>query len=1178
MKQYPFKNLYRMACVSAILWGAVLSLGLLFLCAPANAEYGKDWVQVKADDDLPWTSRENLGVLSYSNKLWAFGGWDGAYNNDVYSSPDGVTWTEETNTAAWSARHHFASVVFDNRMWLIGGQDDIGYKNDVWWSVDGVNWTEATGNASWSIRTGHSVIVANGEMWLLGGFYFDGSNHYYNDVWRSSDGVTWTSVTNNAPWSARYDHTAEYFNEKFWVFGGNNGTYNNDIWYSSDGEVWTEASEPAAWGTRNAHNSFIHDSRIWIIGGANTGVRIGDAWYSNDGLEWTAAITNADWARSDFGSAVFNGAIFLVGGLGSSSRLSDVWKSSIGVGVDWHMLTNTPGWGARTIPAATIHDGKAWIAGGYDLNDTMYHDVWSSNDGQSWTQSTAAAEWSGRAGLQMVSYDGKLWILGGNWWNGSSWISMNDVWYSADGSTWTQATGGSPWQARRYHSCIVYDNKMWLMGGRVNVFAMVNDVWYSTDGANWTQATASAGWSPRCSFGASVFDGKMWVFGGEYESGGDHAYLNDIWSSTDGINWTQSTDAASWPARGGHAAVVRDDEIWLFGGTNNVSEFNDVWKSVDGTGWEKVSDAADWSGRTHFSAVTLDGKLLLFAGQQPSGSQFFGDVWCTPTVLITTQPRTQSVALGNSITFSVVAEGVLPFTYQWRKDGVDIPDATDATYSILSATELDEGSYDCVITNVAGTVTSDPAMLYVVEETTIMLPGDVPLELVKILAGNFMMGRYLNELSSNIYEDPQHAVTIEYDFYMGKYEITQAQWLALMGSWPGTAPSASYGVGDNYPAYYLSWDDIQNFITALNAHITNTSQGPVTMRLPSEAEWEYACRAGTTTRFYFGDSLECPSDCSDCAAGVLSGNRTDYMWYCGNNSPYGSKPVGGKYPNAFGLYDMSGNVFEWCEDDFHYSYSGAPDNGSAWLESPREADRVLRGGYWDYDSGLCRSASRGSRTSTFRYTDGFRVAAVNPCAPDLNSPVISLLGNATVSVECNTVYADAGATASDNCDGDLSAGIVAVNPINTAIPGTYTVTYNVMDAANNAATEVTRFVTVEDTTAPVITLLGDASLEIACGTMYVNAGATATDVCGGNLTTAIVTNNPVNVMVSGTYTVLYNVSDAASNAATEVTRTVTVQDNCPTLGEEMTILLPGDVPLELVRIPAGTFMMGALPR
>jgi formylglycine-generating enzyme required for sulfatase activity len=255
------------------------------------------------------------------------------------------------------------------------------------------------------------------------------------------------------------------------------------------------------------------------------------------------------------------------------------------------------------------------------------------------------------------------------------------------------------------------------------------------------------------------------------------------------------------------------------------------------------------------------------------------------------------------------------------------------------------------------------------QEIIIELPGlpsgAIPLTMVYIPPGSFEMGSPEFERSRDGDEGPVHTVNIAYDFYMSKYEITQAQWTALMGS----NPADDNGVGDDYPVYNVNWLHCADFVDALN------DLGVGLFRLPSEAEWEYCCRAGTSTRFHFGDSLGCADDCSNCEAGTLPGNRTNYMWYCGNNSTTRDvKAVGLKIPNAFGLYDMLGNVREWVRDWHHDTYDGAPTDGSPWLV-PMGLQNVVRGGDHDDTARYCRSANREREWPADKWNYlGFRVA------------------------------------------------------------------------------------------------------------------------------------------------------------------------------------------------------------
>ncbi|GCL45523.1 formylglycine-generating enzyme family protein [Microcystis aeruginosa] len=233
------------------------------------------------------------------------------------------------------------------------------------------------------------------------------------------------------------------------------------------------------------------------------------------------------------------------------------------------------------------------------------------------------------------------------------------------------------------------------------------------------------------------------------------------------------------------------------------------------------------------------------------------------------------------------------------------------------------------------------------------LPNGITLEMVSLPAGQFLMGSADSDSDAQSREKPQHQVQVN-SFAIGKYPVTQAQYEAVMG----TNPSHFKNNPQN-PVEQVSWNDAQAFCQKLS-RITGKTYG-----LPTEAEWEYACRAGTTTRYYFGDDAN---------------QLGDYAWYDGNSQET-THPVGQKKPNAWGLYDMSGNVWEWCEDDWHDNYIGAPKDGSAWTinNDNRSHPKCLRGGSWYNYPLSCRSAYRGRSNPGNDYDDrGFRVACVSP--------------------------------------------------------------------------------------------------------------------------------------------------------------------------------------------------------
>lgn len=218
--------------------------------------------------------------------------------------------------------------------------------------------------------------------------------------------------------------------------------------------------------------------------------------------------------------------------------------------------------------------------------------------------------------------------------------------------------------------------------------------------------------------------------------------------------------------------------------------------------------------------------------------------------------------------------------------------------------------------------------------------NSIGMEFMEIPAGEFQMGSTQSED-----EKPVHKVKISEVFYLGKYEVTQAEWQAVMGNNPSSFK------GDRLPVESVSWNDCQEFLKKLNA-----KKDGYTYRLPSEVEWEYACRAGTT--------------------GDYAGNLDEMAWYASNSGDK-THPVGQKKPNAWGLHDMHGNVYEWCQDWYQGSYDGAPTNSIAWESGSDKQFRVLRGGSWFVDARDCRSVHRGRLIPEYRDGNfGFRVVVV----------------------------------------------------------------------------------------------------------------------------------------------------------------------------------------------------------
>lgn len=308
----------------------------------------------------------------------------------------------------------------------------------------------------------------------------------------------------------------------------------------------------------------------------------------------------------------------------------------------WVNVTSNAAWAPRDGAGGLVYDGKMWMIGGWNpgiLTKKCSNDVWNSIDGANWVQIKPntftetydpETDWEGRHTAGYVVYQDKMWIVGGDPLQGHY---QSDVWNTTDGADWTHVNKNNPvpWGPRALHHTLVFNDKIWVMGGQtMPQFApaaehFYNDIWNSTDGVNWTQVqTEGDMWSPRGQIGNSVvFNGRMWILGGgTYDTPGQtyRNFYNDVWSSADGIHWEKHIDNAPWYPRQYHEVAVWDNKMWVMEGWNGGNR-NDVWYSEDGTNWHEVKNTP-WAPRHAATVYTYDDALWMVAGNNMGR-----DVW-----------------------------------------------------------------------------------------------------------------------------------------------------------------------------------------------------------------------------------------------------------------------------------------------------------------------------------------------------------------------------------------------------------------------------------------------------------------------------------------------------------------------------------------------------------------------
>lgn len=252
--------------------------------------------------------------------------------------------------------------------------------------------------------------------------------------------------------------------------------------------------------------------------------------------------------------------------------------------------------------------------------------AWSSSDGLSW-KGYAKADWGERIGMAYIFFNHKLWMLGGMIYDQPQTGFRNDLWNSADGKDWSQVSAKAAWQPRREPRVVMFKNRLWLFGGAIKSAPnkgpreFLNDVWSSEDGINWSQVSANAAWTPRDPRHILVFKDRLWMIGSQG--------TRDVWRSDDGISWVQTT-RARWQVRYAYGTAVFDDKIWVYGGqesVGNTSALNDVWYSADGVQWQQQFLHAPWSPRIPWSSIVFKDRLWLYGGKPGRHQRNADDIW-----------------------------------------------------------------------------------------------------------------------------------------------------------------------------------------------------------------------------------------------------------------------------------------------------------------------------------------------------------------------------------------------------------------------------------------------------------------------------------------------------------------------------------------------------------------------
>lgn len=299
------------------------------------------------------------------------------------------------------------------------------------------------------------------------------------------------------------------------------------------------------------------------------------------------------------------------------------WTQVAPPGSGTHQYEWVPGTYPSAIVPVLAFDNELWMVG--------QKKAWSSADGIKW-KDLDKHDWGERISMAQVFFKNKFWVSGGMDYSSNTFL--NEIWSSENGRSWTKIVSNAEWSPRKGHTVVVFKDRLWLFGGETSVDKnkapdeFANDIWSSTDGIQWTKVLEEAPWQARGNPQVLVFKDALWLIGGQGHS--------DIWNSVDGKVWTKLKDHSPWRDRYDYGLAAFDNFIWVYGGreTNPRNAYNDVWFSPNGIDWIQQTAEAPWSRRSGGYSIVFRDKLFLFGGKHTGHKDgFSGDIWTMEKVI-----------------------------------------------------------------------------------------------------------------------------------------------------------------------------------------------------------------------------------------------------------------------------------------------------------------------------------------------------------------------------------------------------------------------------------------------------------------------------------------------------------------------------------------------------------------